>query len=227
MKVILTRDVPKVGKDGEVVAVADGYARNYLFPRQLAIVAKGAAMKQHEDRLQRELNKGATLLTNAQQEGEKLTGKQFQILAKASPKSTRLFGAVTEADVAEVIKEVIGVTVDKRKISLIDPIKVTGIYELTAKLHADVTVPFTVEVVTAEQLEARERARALAEEKAAKEAAKEAEAARLKEAAAQAQADAAQAKADAANTPVADVSAGSDSAELKASEFDDAPDAEG
>src|SRR5438128_1508581 len=57
MKVILTRDVPNVGKDGEVVTVADGYARNYLFPRQLAIVAKGAAMKSHEARIARDLAK--------------------------------------------------------------------------------------------------------------------------------------------------------------------------
>src|ERR1041385_7467839 len=92
MKVILTRDVPKVGKDGEVVQVANGYAGNYLFPRQLAVVAKGAAMKQHNDRLQREINKSANLLTSAQKSAEKLNGQQFQIMAKANPKSTRQIG---------------------------------------------------------------------------------------------------------------------------------------
>src|SRR5438874_11086484 len=101
MKVILTRDVPKVGKDGEIVTVADGYARNYLFPRQLAVVAKGTAMKRHENRLAREASRGAQLLTSAQQNAEKLRDQQFQIMAKASPKSTRLFGSITEADVAE------------------------------------------------------------------------------------------------------------------------------
>jgi len=75
MKVILTRDVPNVGKDGEVVTVADGYARNYLFPRQLAIVAKGAAMKSHENRIAREAAKGAALLAAAQQSAETLKGK--------------------------------------------------------------------------------------------------------------------------------------------------------
>ncbi len=171
MKVILTRDVPKVGKDGEIVSVADGYARNYLFPRQLAVVAKGAAMKQHENRLAREASRGAQQLASAQQNAEKLRGQTFQILAKASPRSTRLFGSVTEADVAEIIQQTIGVDVDKRKISLIDPIKLTGVYELTAKLHNEVIVPFTVDVVTPEQLEAREKARIAAEEKAAREAA--------------------------------------------------------
>lgn len=170
MKVILTRDVPKVGKDGEIVTVADGYARNYLFPRQLAVVAKGAAMKQHTNRLNREATRGAAQLSTAQQNAEKLRDRQFQILAKASPRSTRLFGSVTEADVAEVIRKSTGVDVDKRKISLIDPIKMTGVYELTAKLHTDVVVPFTIDVVTPEQLEARERDRIAVEERAAREA---------------------------------------------------------
>src|SRR5262249_21523357 len=159
MKVILTRDVPKVGRDGEIVTVADGYARNYLFPRQLAVVAKGAAMKQHASRLAREAARGTQLLAAAQQNAEKLRDMQFQILAKASPRSTRLFGAVTEADVAAAIQQATGIDVDKRKISLIDPIKVTGLYELTAKLHAEVVVPFTVDVATPEQLEARRKAR--------------------------------------------------------------------
>jgi large subunit ribosomal protein L9 len=174
MKVILTRDVPNVGKDGEVVSVADGYARNYLFPRQLAIVAKGNAMKTHNARIAREASKGAALLSAAQQSGETLRGKQFQIVGRSAPKSTRLFGSITEADVAAKIQDETGVIVDKRRISLIDPIKVTGIYELTARLHADVTVPFSIEVVTPEQLEVREKARIAAEEKAAKEAERQA-----------------------------------------------------
>src|SRR5437016_1136008 len=122
MKVILTRDVPKVGRDGEIVTVADGYARNYLFPRQLALVAKGTAMKQHENRLAREEARGAQMLTSAQQNAEKLRDQHFQIMAKASPRSNRLFGAVTEADVAQTIQKTLGIEVDKRRISLIDPI---------------------------------------------------------------------------------------------------------
>jgi large subunit ribosomal protein L9 len=201
MKVILTRDVPKVGRDGEIVTVANGYARNYLFPRQLALVAKGAVMKQHEDRITREATKSANLLADAQRHGEALRGHQFQIIAKANARSTRLFGSVTEADVAEAIKRDIGVDVDKRKISLIDPIKLTGAYELTAKLHTDVIIPFSIEVTTREQLDAREKARVLAEEKAAKEAARaaEAEAAAIIAAEAAREARAAREAAEAAN----------------------------
>ena len=181
MKVILTRDVPKVGKDGEIVAVADGYARNYLFPRQLALVAKGAAMKQHENRIAREVTRTSQLLNTAQANSEKINGKAFQIIAKASPKSTRLFGAVTGADAAGVIQKELGVEVDKRKISLIDPIKLTGVYELTVRLHPEVVAAFSLEVVTAEQLETREKSRVLAEEKATKEAAAAAAAAQAAE----------------------------------------------
>lgn len=170
MKVILTRDVPNVGKDGEVVTVADGYARNYLFPRHLAVVAKGAAMKTHEARIAREVARGAAQLSAAQQSAEKLNGRQFQLVGRAAPKSSRLFGSITEADVAAKIQNETGVIVDKRRISLIDPIKVTGTYELTARLHTEVTVPFSIEVVTPELLEAREKARIAAEEKAAREA---------------------------------------------------------
>jgi len=219
MKVILTRDVPKVGKDGEIVMVANGYARNYLFPRQLAVVAKGAAMKQHENRVSREVAKGVAQLTAAQTSAEKLNGRHFQIIAKASPKSTRLFGAVTEADVAQIIQSELGIDVDKRRISLIDPIKTTGSHSLTARLHTDVTASFDIEVVTQEQLEARERAKVLAEEKAIRDAAKAAEAEAEAAAAAEARA-AARAEREAANpTPR--------TPRRERSEWGDVPDAEG
>ncbi len=171
MKVILTRDVPKLGKDGEVLMVANGYARNYLFPRQLAVVAKGSALKQHEQRLVREVEKGKTLMVTAQENATQIEGKTYQIIGKASPRSNRLFGAVTEADVSEAIEKQTGVTVDKRRISLVDPIKITGLYDLTARLHPEVTVAFAIDIVTPEIVEAREKARIFAEEKAAKEAA--------------------------------------------------------
>jgi large subunit ribosomal protein L9 len=172
MKVILTRDVPKVGKDGEIIAVADGYARNYLFPRQLAVVAKGAALKQHENRISREVAKTAALLSNAQANAEKLRDQSLQIMARSNPKSNRLFGAVTEADVVEIIQKNLGIEVDKRRVSLIDPIKVTGTYDLTARLHPEVIVPFKIEVVTPEILEGREKARVAAELAAEREAAR-------------------------------------------------------
>jgi len=193
MKVILTRDVPKVGKDGEIVTVANGYARNYLFPRQLALVATKEVTKLHETRVAREVAKSAQLLADAQENATRVQGTALQLLGKASPRSNRLFGAITEADVADALNKQTGVPIDKRKVSLIDPIKVTGTYELTVKLHPDVIVPFTLEVVTVEMLEAREKARLAAE------AAEAREAARL---AAEAEAKAAEAEARAASARV-------------------------
>ncbi|MCS6775666.1 MAG: 50S ribosomal protein L9 [Chloroherpetonaceae bacterium] len=170
MKVILTRDVPKVGKDGDVVTVADGYARNYLFPRQLAVVATRAALKQHENRIARELARSAEQLATAKQQAEKIQGQQLQILARSAAGSTRLFGSVTAADVAAALQRVLEIEVDKRKISLIDPIKQAGVYELTVKLHPEVVVSFSVDVVTEEILAERERQRAAEEERQRKAA---------------------------------------------------------
>ncbi len=171
MKIVLTRDVPKLGRDGDILTVADGYARNYLFPRQLAIVAKASAVKQQAIRAEREKQKVADQLVSAQASAANIQDKQFQVIGKAAPHSTRLYGSITEADIAEVIKAVTGIEVDKRRISHIDPIKVTGSHSLTVRLHPEVVVPFSVEVVTQEQLDARAKA---AEEAAAKEAAEKA-----------------------------------------------------
>ncbi len=168
-----------------------------------AVVAKGVAMKQHSARITREIERTANLLTEAKQNAEKIDAKQFQILARANAKSTRLFGAVTEADVAEAIAKNTGVTVDKRKITLLDPIKLTGRYELTVKLHPEVVVPFSIDVVTQEQIEARERARVIAEEKAAREAAAAQAKAEADEAAAIARAEAEAARAEARAAAIA------------------------
>jgi ribosomal protein L9 len=187
-------------------------------------------MKQHTNKLAREASRSANLLTTAQQHAEKLRDQQFRILAKASPRSTRLFGSVTEADVAEAIRKGLGIEVDKRKISLIDPIKVTGTVTLTAKLHTDVIVPFRVEVVTQEQLDARERERLAEQEKAARIAAKLAAEAAAKEAAeAAAVATAAAAAAAAVAAPQDTPSAGNGAAAYDRSvrsAIDEAPDAE-
>ncbi len=171
MKVILTRDVPRVGKDGEIVVVANGYARNYLFSRQLAVPARGAAIREHQNRIDREISKAQEQLTAAKQNSEKIQGSEVVVIVRTAPKSTRLFGSVTEADVAETIESTLGVSVDKRKINLIDPIKITGTYPLSVKLHPDVVASFTLYVLTEEQNAARLNDLKIAAEKAAAEAA--------------------------------------------------------
>lgn len=151
MRVILTRDVPKLGQDGDIVNVADGYARNYLFPRRLAVLAHGAALKQHQARLARERERTAQLLEEAKRNAEKLNGAELEIIVKTSPNSTRLFGAVTEADMAELIQNRLGVTVDKRKIGLVDPIRSTGRYEIGVRLHPELRATLVLHVLSEAQ----------------------------------------------------------------------------
>ena len=156
MKVILQRDIPKVGKHGEVVNVADGYARNYLFPRQLAVSASGGALKAHQARMDRDKEKTAKQLGDAQSHAERLQDLTLTIIGKVGT-GTKLYGSITAQDVADAIEREKGVTVDKRRVGLVDPIKTLGTYNVPVRLHSDVSVPVTVEVVTEEQLELRKR----------------------------------------------------------------------
>lgn len=154
MKVILQRDIPKTGKTGEVVTVKDGYARNYLFPRAYAVAATGGALKEHAARQDREKARSAGLLASAQADAEKLTAKPLILLGKVGT-GTKLYGSVTASDLAEQITREYGVTVDKRRIGLLDPIKNLGEYRVPVRLHLDVTVPLVVEVITEQEQERR------------------------------------------------------------------------
>ncbi len=154
MRVILQRDIPKLGRSGEVVAVKDGYARNYLLPRSLAVAATGGAMKEVQARTAREQERGEKLLTGAQKDAVKLEGLTITIIGKVGS-GTKLYGSVTAQDVVEAIKRERGVTVDKRRVGLVDPIKTLGAYTIPVRLHSDVSIPVTVEVTTEADLERR------------------------------------------------------------------------
>src|SRR5687768_5900360 len=99
MKVILQQDIVKVGKEGEVVNVADGYARNYLFPRSLAVEAKGGALKDVQRKQALEERRGAQLKTQADQAASKLDGKTVQVKARSGA-GTHLYGSITSQDIA-------------------------------------------------------------------------------------------------------------------------------
>lgn len=148
MKIILQKDVTKVGKEGEVVTVADGYARNYLFPRKLAVEAVGGALKNVQLRQALEERRAERLKTQADRDAAALEGKTVQVSAKAGA-GDRLYGSITAQDIADAIKTSLSVNVDKRKVQLLDPIKALGTFNVPVKLHRDVTVPLTVEVVKA------------------------------------------------------------------------------
>ena len=146
MKVILMQDIAHQGKQGEVVLVADGYARNYLFPRKLAVEAGGGAMKNLLAKQALEDRRTEKLRAEADQTAEQLTDKTVTLTVKAGENS-RLYGRVTAADIAEAVARDLSVKLDKRKVGLLDPIKAVGEYEVPIKLHREVTVPLKVAVV--------------------------------------------------------------------------------
>lgn len=145
MKVILQADVKGTGKKGQVFEVADGYARNFLFPKKLAIEATTGNIqdithkKVLEDR-RKEREKEAAV---------ELAGKLNALLIEVKTKTGeggRLFGSVTSKEIADALKKQHGVEVDKRKLELKEPIKALGNYEVHVKIHLDVVATLKVHV---------------------------------------------------------------------------------
>lgn len=143
MKVILNQTVPKVGKEGTIVNVADGYARNYLFPRGLAVVATKQQIAALEKRNARIAEKTAGLKTTAEALREKLNGKYVKIAGEVGGQG-KLFGAITKADVVEAIKTQLGETVESKQVALIEPIKKLGSHVVELDLHREVEAKVTV-----------------------------------------------------------------------------------
>ena len=148
MKVILMQDIADQGKQGDVVNVSDGYARNYLFPRKLAVEAAGGALKNLQAKHALEERRAEKMLQEAERTAEQLRDKMVTLPVRAG-ENDRLYGRVTAADIAEAAETTLGVKLDKRKVGLLDPIKALGEYEVPIKLHRDLTVPLKVAVVTA------------------------------------------------------------------------------
>ncbi|MER8183272.1 50S ribosomal protein L9 [Kitasatospora sp. NPDC094015] len=148
MKIILTHEVPGLGSAGEVVEVKDGYARNYLVPRGVAIRwTKGGQKDVDAIRRARKIHSIQTLEA-ANEVKAKLEGLQVK-LAVRSGEAGRLFGSVTQADVVDAIKAADGPTVDKRAVAIGSPIKTVGTHKVSVKLHADVQANLDVNVVAA------------------------------------------------------------------------------
>jgi large subunit ribosomal protein L9 len=146
MKVILNQTVPKVGKAGTIVNVADGFARNYLFARGLAIVADKRQIEALEKRTSRVAAKTAGEKTSAEATRENLNGKTVRIEGQVGKSQGKLFGAITSQDVVDAIQKQLGVAVDKKKVALVEPIKKLGRHEVEIDLHQSVDAKVTVEV---------------------------------------------------------------------------------
>jgi len=137
MQVILKQDVKDLGPRGALVNVADGYARNYLFPRGLAMPATDGNIKQRQQKMAVQRTKTEKLLDTAQALAQRLDGLSITVRARTG-EAGRLFGSVTAQDVAQGIKSVTGVDVDRRKIELAETIKTTGVYRVQLRLHPKV-----------------------------------------------------------------------------------------
>ncbi|HZK20856.1 MAG TPA: 50S ribosomal protein L9 [Oscillospiraceae bacterium] len=144
MQVILNADVKGLGKKGEKVTVSDGYARNYLIPRQLAAELNAQLATELKNKKAAEAHKKEQEFKAAQKYAEEINGKTLKIKAKAG-EGGKLFGSVTSKEIATEIKNQFGVDVDKRKISVED-IKAFGTYNVDIKIHTKVTASLYITV---------------------------------------------------------------------------------
>ncbi len=144
MKVVLTQDVKGLGKKGELVNAAEGYARNFLFPRKLAMEANAQAMSELKNREASEKFKHDTEVANAKSAAAMLEGKTVRLSAKAGANG-KLFGSVTAKDVAEAISKEFKVELDKRKVTVED-IKLFGTYPVEVKLYNGISASMYVMV---------------------------------------------------------------------------------
>ena len=148
MKVILTQDVKGQGKKDQLIEVSDGYARNFLLPRKLAIPADNQSMTELKNKEAARQHKIDTERAAAQETAKKLTTIVVKIKVGSSADG-RLYGSVTTKEISERLEKDFGITVDKRKITLNDPIKAYGTYALDVRLYTDVSGK--INVVVAEQ----------------------------------------------------------------------------
>ncbi len=147
MRVVLRADVPDVGKKGDIVEVSDGFARNYLVPKHLAmpatagIEAQATAMRRARD-VRDARERGA-----AEELAQRLVPKVVTVTARAGAEG-RLFGSVTTTDIVTAVEAQAGVELDRRKLHLDEPIRSVGVHQVPVRLHPDVEFPITVEVVS-------------------------------------------------------------------------------
>lgn len=138
MKLILTQDVKGQGKKDQIIEVSDGYARNFLIPRGLAIPADAKSMNEVKNREDSRLHKIETEKAAAKETAAKLEKVTVNIVGQAGSDG-RLYGSVTAKDIAEALEKQHGIVIDKRKLSLPEPIKAFGTYNTEVKLYTEIT----------------------------------------------------------------------------------------
>ena len=145
MKVILLQDVKGKGKKGQMLEVSDGYARNYMLPRKIAIEATTDAVNTKNMNDKAAAERAAKERAEALDTSHKLREMTLIVKAKGGG-AGRLFGSVTNQEIADALKASSGITLDKRKIIISDPIKNVGTYTVTCKLGYEISAPLTVKI---------------------------------------------------------------------------------
>jgi large subunit ribosomal protein L9 len=150
MKVILMSDVDTLGKKGDTVNVKEGYAANYLFPRELAIMASKGNIRNLDKMIKNSQLKDRKEKAKLMEISKALESAEYKTTAKCGPNG-KLFGSITSAHIQTLIKKVTGLEIERRKVHLDEPIKLTGEHEITLKLHSDIvtTIKVTVEGIEA------------------------------------------------------------------------------
>ena len=149
MKVILLADVKGTGKKQAIVNVSDGYARNFLFPKKLAMEATPGAAKEIERKQAAERQREMERRAAAEKKAASLRGKVIHVPAKCGAQG-RLYGSVTGQEIADALRAQHGVEVDKRKIDLAEPIRTVGETEVQVKLYPEISAKMTVRVTGGE-----------------------------------------------------------------------------
>lgn len=144
MKVVLLQDVKGKGKKGELCNVSDGYARNFLFPKNLAVEADNAALSEMKSKEESKEHHKQEEIAAAKKTAENLEGKTVVIKARAGSNG-KLFGSVTSKEIADEVKKTLGIEIDKKKMSVAD-IKNFGEYTAEIKLYVGITAKITVKV---------------------------------------------------------------------------------
>jgi large subunit ribosomal protein L9 len=152
MKVVLLEDLPGQGKAGEIKEVSKGYARNFLLPRGLALLATPTVMKQVESRLERAKLEESIDRDKLTELAQQIEGKEIRFRARMGA-GERLFGSITAADVAEELSRAIGSVIDRKKIDVEKPFRQTGSYEVAVKLASDIKPQITVVIEGEEEKE--------------------------------------------------------------------------
>ncbi len=145
MKVVLTQDVKSQGKKGDIVNVSDGYARNFLFPKKLAVEADSKIINELKSKADSQKFKIETERAEAAALAKKIDGMMIDF-AIPSGSDTKLYGSVTSKEIAEKVSKECGAAIDKRKVVLDKPIKTYGIYTIDIKLYTDISAKIKIEI---------------------------------------------------------------------------------